>query len=113
MVPFSFDDEFIGLIFFSKDTKVEIKPNAEYLGKALDCAKVCGVSILRAGETMEQALCDVVSNVPIGKILIQTNEETNEPEVQFQTSFWKPSLISRFSSTIFGCPKTSKSTRSF
>lgn len=33
------------------------------------------------GETMEQALCDVLKNVRIGKILIQTNQTTNEPEV--------------------------------
>lgn len=43
--------------------------------------KMCGVSILRAGETMEQALCDVLNNVRLGKILIQTNIETDEPEV--------------------------------
>lgn len=43
--------------------------------------KMCGVSILRAGETMEQALCDVLNNVRLGKILIQTNNETGEPEV--------------------------------
>lgn len=30
---------------------------------------------------MEQALCDVLKDVRIGKILIQTNLETNEPEV--------------------------------
>lgn len=44
--------------------------------------KMCGVSILRAGETMEQALCDVLNNVRLGKILIQTNNETGEPEVR-------------------------------
>lgn len=47
----------------------------------MNCHKVCGVSILRAGETMEQALCDVLKDVRIGKILIQTNPNTNEPEV--------------------------------
>lgn len=30
---------------------------------------------------MEQAVCDVLKNVRIGKILIQTNPTTNEPEV--------------------------------
>ena len=34
---------------------------------------------------MEQALCDVLKDVRIGKILIQTNRETDEPEVS-QTS---------------------------
>lgn len=43
--------------------------------------KICGVSILRAGETMEQAVCDVYKDIRIGKILIQTNFHTGEPEV--------------------------------
>lgn len=41
-----------------------------------------GVSILRAGETMEQALCEVYKDITIGKILIQTNFDTGEPEVR-------------------------------
>jgi uridine kinase len=32
---------------------------------------------------MEQALCDVLKDVRLGKILIQTNLETEEPEVSF------------------------------
>ena len=64
-----------------KHTTVETAPNVVYTGKELNCDKICGVSILRAGETMEQALCDVLKNVRIGKILIQTNPTTNEPEV--------------------------------
>lgn len=43
--------------------------------------KICGVSILRAGETMEQAFSDVCKDIRIGKILIQTNLHTGEPEV--------------------------------
>lgn len=54
-----------------------------YSGKKCDLSKVCGVSILRAGETMEQALCDILKDVRIGKILIQTNLETNEPELYY------------------------------
>ena len=53
----------------------------KYPGKVMTSDKICGVSILRAGETMEQALCDVLNNVRLGKILIQTNVETDEPEV--------------------------------
>ena len=30
---------------------------------------------------MEQALCEVYKNARLGKILIQTNQETEEPEV--------------------------------
>lgn len=43
--------------------------------------KLCGVSILRAGEVLEPALMSVCKDVTIGKILIQTNEATGEPEV--------------------------------
>lgn len=60
---------------------VDTPQNVKYHGKRLDCNKICGVSILRAGETMEQALCDVVKDVRLGKILIQTNQESDEPEL--------------------------------
>ena len=63
---------------------VETPQNVNYNGKRIDGQKICGVSILRAGETMEQALCDVLKDVRIGKILIQTNRETDEPEVRHQ-----------------------------
>ena len=52
-----------------------------YKGKRAAVNKICGVSILRAGETMEQALNEVLKDIRIGKILIQTNTETGEPEV--------------------------------
>lgn len=48
--------------------------------------RICGVSILRAGETMEQAVCDVCKDIRIGKILIQTNLQTGEPEVKIFSS---------------------------
>lgn len=60
---------------------METALNVLYSGNELNCDKLCGVSILRAGEAMEQAVCDVLKNVRIGKILIQTNPTTNEPEV--------------------------------
>lgn len=44
-------------------------------------SKICGISIMRAGQTMEKALNDVLKDVRLGKILIQTNFETNEQEV--------------------------------
>lgn len=64
-----------------KNVVVDTPQNVKYHGKRLDCNKICGVSILRAGETMEQALCDVVKDVRLGKILIQTNQESDEPEL--------------------------------
>ena len=49
----------------------------------MNAKKVCGVSILRAGECMEPALCEVYKDALIGKILIQTNELTGEPELHY------------------------------
>ena len=49
---------------------------------AMFMVQIAGVSILRAGETMEQALREVSKDVSIGKILIQTNLDTGEPEVR-------------------------------
>ncbi|XP_059172268.1 uridine-cytidine kinase-like 1 isoform X2 [Physella acuta] len=54
-----------------------------YKGRRLAVEKIAGVSILRAGETMEQALCEVCKDVSIGKILIQTNLDTGEPELHY------------------------------
>ena len=52
-----------------------------YKGKRLDTGHLCGVSVLRAGETMEPALNGVCKDIRLGKILIQTNNDTGEPEV--------------------------------
>ncbi|XP_061909724.1 uridine-cytidine kinase-like 1 isoform X6 [Entelurus aequoreus] len=46
-------------------------------------SQITGVSILRAGETMEPALRAVCKDVRIGKILIQTNQDTGEPELHY------------------------------
>lgn len=43
--------------------------------------KICGVSIMRAGEAMEQGLRDCCRSVRIGKILIQRDEETSCPRL--------------------------------
>jgi len=61
------------------DTPQEIK----YEGVRCSVKKICGVSILRAGETMEQALSDVCKDIRIGKILIQTNWDSGEPELYY------------------------------
>ena len=39
--------------------------------------KICGVSIMRAGEAMEQGLRDCCRSVRIGKILIQRDDDTS------------------------------------
>ena len=50
-----------------------------YQGKRCSVKKICGVSILRAGETMEAALTEVCKDIRVGKILIQTSPESGEP----------------------------------
>lgn len=65
------------------DKIVETPQGVLYHGKRMATNNICGVSILRAGETMEQAVCDVCKDIRIGKILIQTNLQTGEPEVRF------------------------------
>ena len=45
--------------------------------------KICGVSIMRAGEAMEQGLRDCCRSVRIGKILIQRDEDTSKPRLFF------------------------------
>ena len=47
--------------------------------------QLCGVSIMRAGEVLEPALLSVCKEATIGKILIQTNDTTNEPAVSHST----------------------------
>ncbi|PHH58453.1 hypothetical protein CDD81_5807 [Ophiocordyceps australis] len=43
--------------------------------------QICGVSIMRAGEAMEQGLRDCCRSVRIGKILIQRDEKTSAPKL--------------------------------
>ncbi|KAJ8305889.1 hypothetical protein KUTeg_016434 [Tegillarca granosa] len=66
-----------------KSISVDTPQGIPYSGKRLDARKICGVSILRAGETMEQALCEVCKDIRLGKILIQTNLDTGEPELHY------------------------------
>ncbi|KDR15301.1 hypothetical protein L798_10738, partial [Zootermopsis nevadensis] len=66
-----------------KEQMIETPQGVLYNGKRCASDKICGVSILRAGETMEQAVCDVCKDIRIGKILIQTNFSTGEPELYY------------------------------
>ncbi|CAF93914.1 unnamed protein product, partial [Tetraodon nigroviridis] len=79
-------DEFI---FYSKRLmRLLIEHALSFLPlKVCVCACVCVrslcVSILRAGETMEQALMAVCKDIRLGKMLIQTNHDTGEPELHY------------------------------
>lgn len=66
-----------------KDVRIETPQQIAYEGKRMESNRICGVSILRAGETMEQAVSEVCKNIRIGKILIQTNQQTGEPELYY------------------------------
>ena len=55
-------------------------------GILLIYVKVCGVSIMRAGESMEIALREVCKDIRIGKILIQSDPVTSEPAVGKKSS---------------------------
>ncbi len=46
---------------------------------------ICGVSIIRAGESMEEVLLDYCPDVPIGKILIQRNRQTLLPKLYYSS----------------------------
>uniref|UniRef100_A0A8D2J4B7 Phosphoribosyltransferase domain-containing protein n=1 Tax=Varanus komodoensis TaxID=61221 RepID=A0A8D2J4B7_VARKO len=66
-----------------KPVTVETPQGTVYEGKRFHRQRITGVSILRAGETMEQALTAVCKDIRLGKILIQTNHDTGEPELHY------------------------------
>ncbi|XP_024645091.1 uridine-cytidine kinase-like 1 isoform X2 [Macaca nemestrina] len=66
-----------------QDCVVRTPQGQDYAGKCYAGKQITGVSILRAGETMEPALRAVCKDVRIGTILIQTNQLTGEPELHY------------------------------
>ncbi|VDD93543.1 unnamed protein product, partial [Enterobius vermicularis] len=65
-----------------EDVEITTVDNKIFNGKRTT-AEICGVAIMRAGETMENSLLAVVKDCKIGKIMIQTNEKTMEPELYY------------------------------
>ncbi|GHJ87229.1 hypothetical protein NliqN6_3631 [Naganishia liquefaciens] len=63
-----------------KPTTIQTPLGLEYDGVTFE-GKICGVSIMRAGEAMEAGLRDCCRSVRIGKILIQRDEETAQPKL--------------------------------
>lgn len=49
-----------------------------YEGTALN-TRLCAVSVVRAGESMEHELASILRDTPIGKILIQRDKVTKQP----------------------------------
>lgn len=62
------------------EQSIQTPVGRDYLGVKFE-GKICGVSIMRAGEAMEQGLRDCCRSVRIGKILIQRDEETCMPKL--------------------------------
>lgn len=65
-----------------EDTTPETPAGAVYQGCRLS-SQICGVSVLRAGDSMEAELRDVCPDAPIGKILIQRDRKTHQPKFYF------------------------------
>ncbi|KAI6228880.1 Uridine kinase [Aphelenchoides fujianensis] len=61
---------------------VETPSGEMYAGCRRD-ARICGIAVMRAGETLERPLRAVVKDCKLGKILIQTNDLTREPELHY------------------------------
>ncbi|KAI9282920.1 uracil phosphoribosyltransferase-domain-containing protein [Umbelopsis sp. AD052] len=69
------------------DKTVKTPTGADYNGIDFK-GRICGVSIMRAGEAMEQGLRDCCRSVRIGKILIQRDEDTHQPKrIEFSPWF--------------------------
>lgn len=82
-----YSDRLIRLLIEEALNHLPMKPRtvttltgATYEGLDSD-AELCGVPIVRAGESMEAALRTVCLGIRIGKILIQRNEETAQPKL--------------------------------
>jgi len=52
--------------------------NAAYTGEEIDVSKVCAVSVVRAGDSLLEAVRACEPGMPVGKILIQRDESTPE-----------------------------------
>ena len=71
-------------VSITQDVVVDTPQGIPYHGRRLaPNTQICGVSILRAGEAFEPSLTSVCKDVRLGKILIQTNPETLEPELHY------------------------------
>ena len=64
------------------DVDIQTPTGDIYKGKAFQ-DRVCGVSVVRAGASMETALRSVIKDIPIGKILIQTDHSKGEPVLHY------------------------------
>eukprot|EP00163_Fabomonas_tropica_P002862 TRINITY_DN1230_c0_g1_i3.p1 TRINITY_DN1230_c0_g1~~TRINITY_DN1230_c0_g1_i3.p1 ORF type:complete len:451 (+),score=104.54 TRINITY_DN1230_c0_g1_i3:34-1353(+) len=75
-------EEALGLLSFEE--KVVTTPTGDaYFGVKFQ-NNICGVSIVRAGESMEEALREVVSAVCIGKLVIERDDGDSTVELRYK-----------------------------
>lgn len=65
-----------------KSVEVETSVGEKFQGTQFT-SPVCGITVLRAGGCMEPTLRKVCKDCPIGKILIQSDSATGEPELHY------------------------------
>lgn len=70
-----------GLNFLPVRAKIVITSTKTRFRGVEFVGKICAVSILRSGEAMESAVREVCKKIRIGKILIQRDEKTAEPNL--------------------------------
>ncbi len=63
-----------------KNRKITTPTDSKFDGAQFG-GKICAVSIMRAGESMEKVLGQICPDIRIGKILIQRDEETAEAKL--------------------------------
>jgi uridine kinase len=63
------------------DEDITTPTGSVYKGKRMT-DMLCGVSIVRSGATMEKGMRRVIKDIPQGKVLIQTDPKTGEPQLQ-------------------------------
>jgi uracil phosphoribosyltransferase len=72
-----------GLNFLPINKKIVNTPtSSKFFGSSFK-GKICAISIIRSGESMEKAVREVCKKIRIGKILIQRNEKTKEPMLYY------------------------------
>lgn len=67
-----------------EDKIVKTPTGADYSGKSI-FPNICGVSIMRAGDTMVQGLRSVLKDAEVGSILIQSDDK-KVPRVQHKSN---------------------------
>jgi len=66
-----------------QDVTVTTPTGSEFAGKHVVTSDIVVVSIVRAADSMLECFSELVPEAAVGKILIQRNEETAEPQLYY------------------------------